>query len=252
MGKKEVITGEIPERYMKIGGVQGITYLYLLSECCVPLEEGQNPEKVIPFAQLERIPEFIDELKSIVSAVFMTEPDIEGLQKRAVTLRDDLKDAATDIFAYQDIMKLHEYVLRRTRPVDAPAGRTINEEAEARDILSAIFRDGTNAVINENISLCVAQLPLRMTKARYHDILMNELKIYADGPKSAFDRNMFLMRMSAGICDLPRQKLPAIERFLDRLLQADLKMIDSNARWDFEKSFRIAFSCLKIIRMFRN
>ena len=244
MGKKEVITGEIPERYMKIGGVQGITYLYLLSECCVPLAEGQNPEKVIPFAQLDRIPEFINELKNIVSAIFADEPDVEGLLEKAVTLRNDLKDAATDIFAYQDIMKLHEYVLRRTRPVDAPAGRTINDEAEARDILSAVFRDATNAVINENISLCVAQLPLRMTKARYHDILMNELKIYADGPKSAFDRNMFLMRMSAGICDGPHQKLPAVEGFLDRLLQADLKTIDSETRQSFEKELS---ECIELL-----
>ncbi|MBO4415679.1 MAG: hypothetical protein J5824_06830 [Lachnospiraceae bacterium] len=249
MDKKDVITREIPERYLKIGGVQGITYLYLLSECCVPLEEENTLEKVIPFTELEKIPAFINELKCAARELFSAEPDIEGLLERSVKLREELKETATDVFAYQDILKLHEYVLRRTKPADAPEGKAFNDEAEARDILSAIFKAQTNAVINENISLCVAQLPLRMTKARYHDILMNELKMYADGQKSAFERNMFLMRMSAGIGGRPFDKLQAVEGFLNKLADTDLKNIDMNAKQQLEEELSC---CSELLENYRD
>ncbi|MCR5321785.1 MAG: hypothetical protein K6E85_00640 [Lachnospiraceae bacterium] len=235
MDKFDVITREIPARYLKIGGVQGITYLYLLSECCVPLEDGSEQEKVIPFTELEKIPAFVNELKDIATELFTDEPGIEDLTKRALDLRNKLKDAATDIFAYQDIVKLYQYVLCRTKPIDVTAGKVFNDEAEARDVLSAIFRAETNAAINENISLCVAELPLRMTKARYHDILMNELKVYSGGSKSAFERNMFLMKMSAGIGGLPIDKLLKVESILQKIEDTDLNNVNTETKVQLEE-----------------
>ena len=236
MDKVEVITRELPGRYLKIGGVQGITYLYLLSECCVPLEDGTEQENVIPFTELENIPAFICELKNIASELFENDPDTDVLETRALALREKLKEFATDIYAYQDIVKLHEYVIARTKPSDAETGQSVNEEAEARDILTAIFKADTNAQINENISAIVAQLPLRMTKARYHDILSNELKIYADGPASAFDRNMFLLKMSAGISEWPHSGIEKIDRFISGL--SDCGDMDSAAKSAVEEEIR--------------
>ena len=226
----DTIKKEIPERYLKIGGVQGVTYLYLLSECCVPLEQGGDEDKVIPFTRFESIPVFIGELKDIARQLFSDSPDISSLSRRTETLRLQIRDFATDVYAYLDILKLYEYVMVRTKPVDVEASRQFNDEAEAREILSAIFRSGSNAAINENISAVTAQLPLRMTKARYRDILMTELKVYADGPKSAFERNMFLIRMSAGVSGYPRGRLTRIEECIDSIKSADLKNIGSEEK----------------------
>ncbi|MCR5332289.1 MAG: hypothetical protein K6E62_14065 [Lachnospiraceae bacterium] len=243
----QVVTRELPGRYLKIGGVQGITYLYLLSECCVPLEDGSEQEHVIPFTELEMIPSFIYELKSIASALFENDPDTAELETRAASLREKLKEFATDIYAYQDILKLHEYVLARTKPVDAPAGQTVNDEAEARDILTAVFKAGTNAAINENISAVISQLPLRMTKARYHDILDNELKVYADGPKSAFDRNLFLMKMSAGISDWPHFGIARVENCLEMIKYPE--DIDSASKAKLEEELR---KCMELLDDYRD
>ncbi len=233
--KIETITREIPGRYLRIGGVQGTAYLYLLSECCIPVNGKPDNERVLPINDFEKIPGFIDELKPVIAELFGDDPDTDSLAERILKLREELKEFATDIYAYKDIICLHEYVLKRVKPVDSVPVPALNDEAEARELLSAIFKAQSNSVINENIVAAVSRLPLRMTKARYHDILMNELKAYSDSSADAFERNMFLMRMSAGIADRPSGTVEAPEAFIRDFTQLDLKNLDSATKMSFEE-----------------
>ena len=235
MEKFETITREIPGRYLKIGGIQGIAYLYLLSECCVPTDGKPDSERVLPINDFERIPGFLEELKPIAAELFGENPDTEDLDKRAGRLREELKEFATDVYAYRDIICLHEYVLRRIKPADMQSPQALNDEAEARELLTAIFKASSNSVINENIVAAVSQLPLRMTKARYHDILMNELQAYADASADAFERNMFLMKMSAGISDRPAGSITEVDKFIADFAEYDLKDISTARKEELEE-----------------
>ena len=237
MDEKKLLYRDIPESFLKIGGVQAVTYFYLLAECCIPSEDKDSADRTIDFSGFEVITEYITRLRKLVKDTFTDSPDISKLEEEALGLREEIKNSATELFAYQDLLSLHEYVLNRIKPVDAPAPKPINDDAKAREILTAIFRSNTNAAINENINSAVAQLPLRMTKARFRDIIGNELKIYADESRTAFDRNMFILKMSAGLSEWPKQHIEEFDCCMRDIDSIDPKSLEMSAKAAIEKRF---------------
>ena len=248
MDGKSVFLKDIPESFLKIGGVQSVTYFYLLAQCCNPDEHKNEEDRTVDFSGYNVINDYISRLRELVKRSFIADPDIQGTVDDAMRLREEIKLSVTDLMAYQDGMTLREYVLNRLKPADAPNMPPMNDDAEARDILSRIFRSGSNASINENIIGAVTQLPLKMTRARFHDIILNELKIYAGESRKSFERNMFLMTMSAGLSEWPKTQIPGFMDCMDRIDSIDPKTCNMSLKAAVEDQFS---KCVQLMEDYR-
>ncbi|MCR5685246.1 MAG: hypothetical protein K6G81_07455 [Lachnospiraceae bacterium] len=188
-------------KYLLIGGMHVCAYYYMLAEC----------DNDIGFDRIERLEANNRVLSELINDVFSGNTDLDDLKERAVELRKDVKESMHDIVAYIDNAHLLEYILLRTKTGDGRPLKEINDDAVARDILTAIFKSDSNAVINDNIRKVVSQLPVRMTKDKYRDVLRNELKSYIGQPKPNIDRVMYMIRSSAGISGYPKYVIDDFE-----------------------------------------
>lgn len=125
--------------------------------------------------------------------------DTAGELARLYELRNRIKDKTLAFAAYSDRFKLYEYILNRAPGNLRGDTAEFNEDAAARDILTAVFSSQDNAAINDNIKTALGQLPLRMTKQRFFDILEDSVKKYIDGERSSLDRAEYMICSSAGI-----------------------------------------------------
>ncbi len=132
----------------------------------------------------------------------------EGSVSQAVTeeisgIRDRITYKMKILTAYTDALEVYEYILnRKEAEVKGTAEDFIDTDALAGEMFRYVFSDQDKLLINSKIQSFVAQLPVRMTKNRFYDIIANTLSIYKGGEKAAV--NDFLDSLfSAALIDVP-------------------------------------------------
>lgn len=197
---------EASDSYYQVAGTELSMNYYSLFEGWIkassPEEESDLSEERTSLELLCGGKKFFLELSEIVKTVFESNDELKdsnALLDKAMDLRERLKTRTLTIASYTDLFRLYEYILKRIKPYDAGRLEDINNDACARDILSGIFASEDNTIINENIKYAVSQLPLRMTKAKFYDILDNTFQRYIGSGRSSLDRLVYMIRSSAGI-----------------------------------------------------
>ncbi len=209
MSKIDKLITQSCEKYLMIGGMHLCAYYYMLAEC----------DNDTGFYRIERLDENNRKLSGILQDVFSGYKDMKDLKDRTVALRKDVKESMYDIVAYVDKAHLLEYVLLRAKPSDKGSPKDVNDDAVARDLLSGIFKSGSNAVINDNIRKVISQLPVRMTKDKYFDLMKNELKSYVGQPRNSLDRVMYMIRSSSDMGDYPKNVIEEFDEDYRKLLE---------------------------------
>ena len=228
MSSKNYLEKDVPECYYLISMVMGAIDYYMFYESWA----GKPGEEDIRHHSIEELPhgkEVVDELSAIVKTVYLdglANADLAEVSRRIFEFRERVKELAIDLISYSDRFKLHEYVINRIKPVDKSTLKTFNNDAAARDVLSAVFSSGENAEINENIKLAVSQLPLRMSKAKFFDIVENSLKKYIGTDSSSLDRELYMLRTSSGLKYVSSDIYPGLEELLQNLQGADYDAVD--------------------------
>lgn len=115
---------------------------------------------------------------------------------------DDLRNLVINrmhiLTSYTDLLETYEYVLNRIEYRFEADLVTKEEENEfIREILSYIFDTKDNVVINEKIKEVIGQLPVRLTKSKYFDMLRDALSIYKGGDYSSLETFLYMIRTSA-------------------------------------------------------
>lgn len=102
--------------------------------------------------------------------------------------------------SYTDLLEVYEYVLNRVEYRFATDLVTVDEENEfISEVISYIFDTKDNVVINEKLKEVIGQLPVRITKAKYFDMLRDGLSIYKGGDYSSLETFLYMIRTSAMI-----------------------------------------------------
>lgn len=99
--------------------------------------------------------------------------------------------------AYTDIFRIYEYVLNRVEYRFKENNNTIETEEFTRNVLRYIFDTQDNMIINEKIKEIVGQLPIRMTKQKYFDLLKDSFRHYLGADQSSLDSYLYNLRTSA-------------------------------------------------------
>lgn len=100
--------------------------------------------------------------------------------------------------SYTDLLEIYEYILNRVEyrfneEYVSPEG----EEEFIREVVAYIFDTKDNLVINEKIKEVIGQLPIRMTKFKYFDMLKESLTIYKGGDYTSLETFLYMIKTSA-------------------------------------------------------
>lgn len=202
--ERSKLLNDLADCYYEMAGLQLTMNLFSFYEGYNAEQEDDNERMRTPLAKIAGTGTVFCGLKSILDKLYSEDTfDSDVLIRQAEELREGVKLRTLTLATYSDRFKLYEYILNRVKPVPLRTLSDINNDAAARDILSAIFSKNDNALINENIKFVLSQLPIRMTKARFYDILDLTCKKYTDGSLSALKRACYMISSAAGVSDEP-------------------------------------------------
>lgn len=101
------------------------------------------------------------------------------------------------ITSYIDTFILYEYVFNRLQYRFEEIPEEVDDVELTKKIVQFIFGTKDNVIINENIHTVLGQLPIRMAKGRYYDIVKNSLSMYKGADKKSLDSYLYMFRTSA-------------------------------------------------------
>ena len=105
--------------------------------------------------------------------------------------------------AYTDALEIYEYVLnRREAEVKGDTDSYVDSYGLADEMFRYVFSDSDKLLVNSKIQAILAQLPVRITKNRFLDILTNTLTIYKGGEQKAVE-DFVEMLLSAAVIGTP-------------------------------------------------
>ncbi len=164
---------------------------------------------------------------AIENAVFEGESFEEDIEK-VLARRQEVTEKMKVLTSYTDAMSLFEYVLLRKNPEISV--HDVNKEAVAENMFNYVFQDNDKLVVNSKIQSFIAELPVRMTKERFFDIIRNTLMIYKGGEKEAVNDFAEMVR-TASLIEKPEgfeKSFPALYDMYKTLSEADLKKLEKS------------------------
>lgn len=102
--------------------------------------------------------------------------------------------------SYTDALQLYEYILNRLEySYELVDGDEVDTEAYSQKLFRYLFQDKDKMVINSKIQSVVSQLPVRITKSRFYEIINESLKIYTGAECSSVDDFAETIRACSGL-----------------------------------------------------
>ena len=112
-------------------------------------------------------------------------------------IRNEIMKRMGALTAYTDIFQNYEYVLNRIEYRFKEDSKEFDETEFAKEILRYIFDTEDNIVINEKIKEIIGQLPIRITRQKYFELLKESLEAYLGNDTEAFDTYLYMLKTSA-------------------------------------------------------
>lgn len=190
---KEMLPEYVAE-YMKLNGsyasLKMMMEYYMFYET---ISEGINP-------YIDSAKEIAAALHELMEAFFEKENTSGQLQQmadRLLALRQEVVERMQVLTAYVDCFVVYEYVLNRVQYRFDDQEMLPEDSLFARDLVNFIFSSQDNAVISDNIRFVVGQLPMRMTRSRYFELIRDSISVYKGSDKSSLEGFLYMFRTNA-------------------------------------------------------
>jgi hypothetical protein len=144
--------------------------------------------------------EMVSQVNTIIKDSIVKNPsgyDREAAIKRVDSIRRDIMKRMNILTAYTDIFQTYEYVLNRLEYRFKENTKPVDDTEFAKEILRYIFDTEDNLIINEKIKEIIGQLPIRMTKQKYFELLKESILAYMGADQSSLDTFLYMLRTSA-------------------------------------------------------
>lgn len=165
------------------------------------VSEGINP--YIDSAQdtANSLHQVIDTLFSKGRAITTEEcAELEGI---LLGLRQEVTAKMQVLTAYVDRFVVYEYVLNRIQYRFEDQELMPEDGLFAQEVLNFIFSTKDNMAINDNIRAVLGQLPMRMTRNRYFDLVRDSISVYKGSDASSLDGYLYMFRTNAMLYETP-------------------------------------------------
>lgn len=152
------------------------------------------------FYEREEETGFMDEevVKTIHTAIsYLLSRDIKGQEiiQTIEELRLKIIEKMQVLTAYTDRLQIYEYVLNRLEQRFGEE-EAIDEDIFINKLVEYIFSQKDHVVVNERIKEMLGQLPVRMTKNRYFDLIRESIALYKGSNKESLDSYVYMLRTS--------------------------------------------------------
>lgn len=144
--------------------------------------------------------ETISQVNNIIKDTILLSKSGEEREKAIQTvdaIRKNVSRRMEMLTAYTDIFQTYEYVLNRQEYQFKEDLDTVDEVEFSKEILRYIFDTEDNLIINEKIKEIIGQLPIRITKQKYFDLLQDSLRAYLGADLSSLETYLYMLRTSA-------------------------------------------------------
>lgn len=135
----------------------------------------------------------------LVKTILFEDGDKQQALAALSELRKEITEKVAALSALTDRLMIPEYLLNRleyTFKAELPAR---DDEQEARELLQYIFNSDDNVTVNQRIRDMVMQLPVRMTKQRFLDLISQGMAVYVDGETATMEEFTERILGSAGL-----------------------------------------------------
>jgi hypothetical protein len=122
---------------------------------------------------------------------------MENSVQRLDAARNEIINKMKILTAYTDILQIYEYVLNRIEYRFRDDLKEINNDEFAAEILRYIFDTKDNVIINSKIKEVIGQLPIRITKSKYFDLIRDSISIYNGADCSSLDSYIYMIKNGA-------------------------------------------------------
>ncbi|MBQ8147350.1 MAG: hypothetical protein IJ040_01010 [Lachnospiraceae bacterium] len=123
----------------------------------------------------------------------------EDDRKRIHEIRNRITAKMRILTSYTDALQIYEYILNRLEYSFEIVDEDVDVEAYSKRVFQYLFKENDKMVINSKIQMVVSQLPVRITKNRFYDILNESLKIYTGAECSSVDDFAETIRACSGL-----------------------------------------------------
>ena len=177
----------------------------------------------------------IKDIDDIVLRYFINKEFDGDIREKDIKNVDAIRNAIIAkmkvLTAYTDTLQIYENVLNKVEgSVLEKEEQDVDIDSFGSEIFRYIFSDEDKVVINSKLQMITSQLPVRMTKAKFYDILNQSLAIYANSDKESLDDFVDMIRTTANI-EKPEgyyEEYPAIADFIKTLESTDYKALDKD------------------------
>lgn len=162
--------------------------------------------------------------KHIIDRQAVDEKSIEGISQ----IRSNIEYKMKNLTAFTDGYEIYEYILNRIEYGIKNETEEVDIEQLSAKMFQYVFSENDTVVVNSKLQILMSQLPVRMTKSKFYDVVANTLSIYKGGEVSSVDDFADMIR-TAVLIKRPKgfeTEYPYLYHVFFDLEQADYKNMD--------------------------
>jgi hypothetical protein len=163
-------------------------------------------------------------------------------------LRKEISKQMNVLTTYTDIFQIYEFVLNRLEYRFMEKLGPVDEVELEKEILRYIFAEEDNLVINEKIREIIGQLPIRITRQKYFDLLQDSLNSYLGADEASLQTYLYMLRTSAMLYheEGMEECYPELAKRMNQLSKVDYKNITKEAYDQCVSALQVATLMLEI------
>jgi len=159
-------------------------------------EEKNEPAELV--ALTER-------LNQVIQNTILSEFDgttLESAVKETDQIRNEIIDYIKTITLYADQFQIYEYIMNRIEgnyeEVEALPFH-YSDDRFVEQLKEYILQDKESSVISSKLMEVVSNLPMRLTKQRYYEIIKDSFLLFTGAEKQALEDHIFLLRSCSAL-----------------------------------------------------
>lgn len=204
--------------------------LFTLYERIADLLDTESPDEDMMQVR-DEMEQYINTLSFSLRNVFVDKKPDASLISDITSIRDKITADMKLLTFYVDAYEIYEYILNRKEPKFRDEELTEIDSAQlAETMFDFVFAEDDKLLINTRIQDMIAQLPVRMTKSHFFDIISNSLMIYRGSEKKSVDGFIESIR-DAALLDEPKglsDRYASLYEFYKELRSVNYESIDKD------------------------
>ena len=177
--------------------------------------------------------EEVKTLQELVFGLVINENmDFKVAEEKITAIRTEIISKMDGVTAYADKLSLYEYILNRVefRFNECEYDDDYYVNNFENDIYNYVVGDRDNSAINMRLAMVMGELPMRLTKNKFYDVLRDSFSIYKGSEKLAVQDFVYRIKTASGIypTDSVDKKFSKLKKAVDELSSYDYVNANEN------------------------